>query len=135
MAIFAVVRRIAGKKLEARARDHHIVTDRPPDEGGSDAGCTSGELFLMAVGSCSTGSLRNFLEAQHAPVEGLQTALTFEPSSQPGARDKIVITVTLPAGLGAFSDEEIGAAATSGRVVSRVKLGSEIEVRIERPAA
>ena len=135
MAISAIVRRVAGKKLEAHARHHYVVTDRPPDEGGTDEGCTSGELLLMAVGSCATGSLRNFLDARRAPVDGLQTALSFAPSSQPEARDKIVITVTLPAGLGAFSDDEICAATTSGRVVSRVKLGSEVEVRVERPAA
>jgi len=132
MSISAVVRSIAGKRLEATARQHCVITDRPPAEGGNDAGCTSGELLLMAIGSCATGSLRNFLNAHEAPVEGLKTRIAFAPSSTPGARDKIVLVVTFPAGAERFGDEAIRAAATSGGVVSRLQAGSEIEVQIER---
>lgn len=133
MSVSAIVRTVTGKKLEARSRQHRVVTDRPPDEGGSDEGCTSGELLLMAVGSCATGSLRNYLQAQQLPTAGLQTELAFAPSAVAGARDKMVLVVTVPAGLDRCSDEALCAAATSGRVVSRLKLGSEVEVRIQRP--
>jgi uncharacterized OsmC-like protein len=132
MSISAVVRRIAGKRLEATARQHIVITDRPPAEGGEDRGCTSGELLLMAIGSCATGSLRNFLEAHEAPVEGLETRVALAPSSTPGACDKLVLAVTLPRGADRFDDETLRTAATSGGVVSRLQAGSEIEVRVER---
>lgn len=129
------VRRVTGRQLEASARGHVVRTDRTREEGGTDTGCTSGELLLMALGSCATGSLRNFLEGRGAPVEGLATELAFEPSATPGARDRIVIAVKVPAGAADIPDAEIALAAVAGRVVSRVRLGSEIEVRIERTGA
>ena len=132
MSTSVVVRRMAAKRLEAIARQHRVTTDRPLAEGGEDRGCTSGELLLMAIGSCATGSLRNFLEAHEASAEGLKTRVAFAPSSTSGARDKIVLAVTLPAGAERFDDNAIREAATSGGVVSRIRLGSEIEVRIER---
>lgn len=128
------VRRIAGKQLEATARGHTVRTDRPREDGGTDTGCTSGELLLMAMGSCATGSLRNFLEERGAPVGGLVAELAFEPSPSAGARDRIVVAVKLPAGAAGVTDAEIAQAALAGRVVSRVRPGSEIEVRIERAA-
>jgi hypothetical protein len=48
---------------------------------------------------------------------------------QPGQRDGIRITVVLPERLLAGGTEAIVDAATSGGVVSRVRLGSDIEVR------
>jgi uncharacterized OsmC-like protein len=126
------VRRVAGKQLEATVRGHTVRTDRPREDGGTDTGCTSGELLLMAMGSCATGSLRNFLEERGAPVGGLVAALAFEPSPTAGAPDRIVVAVKLPAGAAGVTDAEIAQAALAGRVVSRVRLGSEIEIRIER---
>ncbi len=66
------VRPVTGKKLLGSAGRHTVVTDRKVAEGGTDAGCTSGELLLLAMASCATGSIRNALvearagDRQHA---------------------------------------------------------------------
>lgn len=132
MPLTAIVRAITGKQLEARVGRHRITTDRSVEEGGTDRGTTSGGLLLAAVGSCATGGVRNFLQSQQVATEGLQTQVTFVPSDVPGARDKIRVEVTLPPGGERFSDNEIRAAATQGRVVSRVQLGSEMEILVHR---
>lgn len=124
----AKVKRLSGKQLLCAARNRTVVTDRPLDGGGTDLGFTSGELLLMAMGSCAAGSLRNFLEKQGVRCEDLGVEVFFEPVA--GERDRIVIEVSaVPQALVAGT-EGIKGAATAGRVVSRVALGSEIEVRL-----
>jgi OsmC-like protein len=117
-----------GKRLRLTARGHTLITDRPVADGGSDAGCTSGELLLMAIGSCCAGSVRNYLEERGTPCADLQVEVTFEPTG-PQMRDCIVITLRLPPGHHADDRAALSAAATAGGVTSRVKLGSTVIVR------
>ncbi len=124
----AKVRRLAGKQLLCTARNRALITDRPVESGGTDIGYTSGELLLLAIGSCATGGLRNFFESKGLPSQDIVTEVFFEPAA-PGERDRIVIEIDLGEERLHAGADAIKAAATSGRVVSRVKLGSEIEVR------
>lgn len=133
---FVTVQPLEGRKLFGVARQHAVITDRPAQEGGGDLGCTSGELLLLAIGSCVTGALRNFLEQKGIQAKGLKVEVGFEASAVADARDRIAIALdpgeTL---LGDTTDEALRCAATSGRVASRVKNGSEVVVRIIRPAS
>ena len=116
------------KRLLGVAGHHAIVTDRKIEEGGSDVGCTSGELLLLAIGSCATGSLRNFLKDSGLPVDGLEVDVNLEPSPV-GDRDAIAIDVSLPAEILVGRLDAIVTATQSGRVVSRIRLGSHVVVR------
>lgn len=122
-------RPIAGKKLLGTAGRHSVVTDRKVTEGGTDAGCTSGELLLLAMASCATGSIRNALAVRGTPLDDMRVDVDFVRPKQASARDRIRITVFLPAGVLVDSTEPIVTAAAAGSVVSRVKLGSDVEVR------
>jgi hypothetical protein len=124
-----IVRPIAGKKLLGSAGRHTVVTDRKAVDGGTDAGCTSGELLLLAMASCATGSIRNALAARAIPADDIRVEVELTPRKVPAARDGILITVFLPQRVLAVGTEPIVAAATSGGVVSRIRLGSDIEVR------
>jgi uncharacterized OsmC-like protein len=123
------VKRMQGKQLLCQAGRHTLVTDRKPADGGADAGCTSGELLLLAAGSCACGSVRNYLEARGLAAAELAVTVDFQPSPTPGARDMIVIALKLPGKTPREEIDTIKAAALSGGVVSRLALGSEIEVR------
>lgn len=125
------VTRLSGKQLRCRAGRHQLVTDRKPQDGGTDAGCTSGELLLAAIGSCAAGSLRSYLETLGYPAADFSLAVAFRPSTA-GVRDSIEINVSLPAGLPAPEPDAIEEAVLSGGVVSRLRLGSTIEVVLLR---
>jgi len=125
------VRPLEQKRLLATAGRHQIVTDRKINDGGSDAGCTSGELLLVAIGSCTTGSVRNFLRGSGLPTDGLEVNVDFEPSSQPGERDIISIVIWLPADILAQNSEAILEAARGGGVVSRMLLGPHVVLRCQ----
>jgi uncharacterized OsmC-like protein len=128
------VTRLAGKQLRCRAGRHQLITDRKPQDGGTDAGCTSGELLLLAIGSCAAGSLRSYFETRGCPAADFSLAVDFKPSAT-GARDSIVIEVSLPAGLPAQEPDAVKQAVLSGGVVSRLRLGSTVEiVLVRRPA-
>jgi uncharacterized OsmC-like protein len=122
------VRPIAGKKLLGSAGRHSVVTDRKIEDGGTDAGCTSGELLLLAVASCATGSIRNALAASGRSADDMRVEVELTAPQQAGQRDGIRITVVLPERLLAGGTLAIVDAATSGGVVSRIRLGSDIEV-------
>ncbi len=127
-----VVRRLEGRKLLCTAGPHQVVTDRKREDGGTDAGPTSGELLLLAIGSCAAGSLRTFLANAGHPSEGIAVQVAFEPSAT-DERDAVAIDVALP-GLDEIADRAgLEDAARSGGVVSRIALGSELRVRF-RPA-
>jgi uncharacterized OsmC-like protein len=132
MSISVQVQRLPGKQLKLRARNHTVIADRTAADGGTDQGCTSGELLLMAIGSCSTGSLRNFLEQHGVDVSHLKAEVLFRPSPVLGQRDSIVIAVEVGTEATCFDDETLARAVTSGRVTSRIKLGSEVDVTISR---
>ena len=123
------VRPVAGKTLIGTAGPHSVVTDRKAQDGGSDKGCTSAELLLLAMGSCATGSVRKALTARALSNDDIRVDVELVPPKQQAARDSILITVFLPQAVLAAGTEPIIAAATCGGVVSRIKLGSDIEVR------
>lgn len=123
------VKPVAGKKLVGTAGRHTVVTDRKPEDGGGDEGCTSGELLLLAMASCATGSVRNALAARSLPNDDIRVEVDLIPPKQVGERDGILITVLLPRTVCDAGETPVIEAATAGGVVSRIKLGSHIEVR------
>lgn len=134
MNIKANIVMLPGTKLLGTARNRSVITDRLTEDGGTDTGFTSGELLLLAIGSCASGGVRRYFSERGIAYSGLSLDVYFEPSATPGARDRIVIRLCFDA----TSDteaERITAAALSGRVASRVAAGSEIEVRFMNGAA
>jgi uncharacterized OsmC-like protein len=125
----ATIRQLDGKRLLGIARTHAVITDRPVEEGGADTGFTSGELLLLAIGACCTGSLRGYLEAQGRTVRDLEVNVHFEPGAEGAPRDRIVITLRLDPRDYRGDPERIKAAATSGGVASRLMQTSDVEVR------
>lgn len=118
---------IKGKKLLGTAGRHTVVTDRKAADGGTDAGCTSGELLLLAMASCATGSIRKTLASHALGANDIRVEVEFVPMAA-AERDGIAMTVYLPPKVLAAGIGPVVTAATSGRVVSRIKLGSAIDV-------
>lgn len=123
------VRRKEGRRLSCNAGQHEVVTDRKPQDGGTDAGCTSGELLLMAIGSCTTGTVRTFLDSQNVPCPELATEVSFQPSQSGGDRDAIAIDIRVPESIARSHGAQIETVPLNGGVVGRMRLGSELVIR------
>ena len=128
----AKVTRVSGKQLRCAIGRHVVTTDRKVEDGGTDAGCTSGELLLLAMGSCAAGSTRSYLESRGVACMDLVAEVGFEPSPTGAERDLIAITVTLPDSVPETEEPALRAAVLDGGVVGRLGLGSELAVRFKR---
>ncbi len=128
MAASARVRNLEGRKLEGTAGRHMVVMDRKLEDGGTDASCTSGEMLLLAIGSCASGGVRRFLQGRGAGQARFQVDVSFEPSPTGAERDMIRIAVALPAGLLDGGEAALEQEIMAGRVVGRLALGSEMEL-------
>ncbi len=82
------VERMDGRKLRCSVGQHVIVTDRKKAEGGTDAGCTSGELLLVSAGSCATGAVRRYLDGRGISSRDMAVEVSLKPASLPGSREK-----------------------------------------------
>lgn len=122
-------RPIAGKKLVGTAGSHQVVTDRKASDGGTDAGCTSGDLLLLAMASCATGSIRNSPAGRGLKEQDIRVEVDFVKPAQAADRDDLLISVFVPRDLVAAQNNAIVDAALRGGVVSRIKLGSQVIAR------
>ena len=129
MVVKASVVMLSGTQLLGTARSRTVITDRPLDEGGTDTGFTSGEMLLLAIGSCASGGLRRHFTESGTPCRNLRTDVRFDAPTAPGRRDRIVIDLTLDDAL-CTDWQRIRAAALSGGVTSRLAAASDIDVRI-----
>jgi len=123
--------RLNGTTLVGRARDHVVLSDRSLSDGGRDVGCTSGELMLLAIGSCVVGNL-NMVARQHGTDVGeLSADVHLEPPS-----DDSYGAITVDVVIGSDVPEETLAslrkAAGSGRVTGRFSQNSEVRIDIRR---
>jgi putative redox protein len=70
------VRQISATTSEAVARQHKVLSDRPPAKGGEDKGPMGGELLLMGLGGCFMSNLLAAVKAREADVQNIQIAIT-----------------------------------------------------------
>ncbi len=122
-------RYLSGRQRLGVARHHAVLTDRTREEGGTDIGCTSGELLLLAIGSCATGGVRKYLQAQGLPYDNLSITVSFAAHQEPRERDLIVVLVHVDEAARPHADA-IRAAAVGGGVTSRIHAGTGLQVRM-----
>ena len=122
------ITRMGGRKLRCTVGKHVIFTDRKAEDGGSEAGCTSGEVLLVAIGSCATGSARRYLDDNGLPSEHLAVNVGYEQAEPTGAHDLIIVDILVPAGL-EDHHTRIPTEALTGGVVSRFAPGSQIRIQ------
>jgi uncharacterized OsmC-like protein len=70
-------------QVEARARTHRIVVDRPADLGGEDLGMTIGELLLSSLGACTLLTVLSFCKSNGIAIEGGEVQLDAELAEHP----------------------------------------------------
>lgn len=86
-------------QFEIKAREHVIVSDQPPENGGFDEGMTPPELLLAALGSCAAFYATAYLRKYKLAVEGTRVRVTADKRKDPPRLDDFRIFVDVPAGL------------------------------------
>jgi uncharacterized OsmC-like protein len=91
-----LIRRRSGKELEASARFHRLLCDRPHAEGGDDCGMTASELMLSALGCCAMFSASAYLQARYLTLDNIEVRVSATRGGRPARLTEIGIEVEAP---------------------------------------
>jgi putative redox protein len=97
-----LVEHLGGVQFEIKARQHKIVCDQPPENGGFDEGMTPPELLLASLGSCAAFYAARYLKKYKLAAEGTRVRVTADKVSEPARMDNFRIEVEIPS---AVSDQ------------------------------
>lgn len=124
-----------GTKVEARFRDHSILTDQPEKTGGDNAGPQPFDTFLASIGTCAGFYALHFCRKREIPTSGL--ALTLETSRDPETRKLATITLqlTVPPEFPAKYEKAIVRAMDQCAVKKAILDPPKIETIIAQPLA
>jgi uncharacterized OsmC-like protein len=85
-----------GKRFEAIARDHRVISDQPLDDDGTDRGMTPPELFLASLGTCVGYYAAEYLNARNLPADQLEVKVSASKGGKPVRIASIDVTVIAP---------------------------------------
>jgi len=123
------VRYLGGKKFEMRARHHHVLSDQPFDDDGTDAGMTPPELFLSSIGACAAYYAEEYVHARGLPDEALEIRLSAQKGDKPARITSLRLDVIAP-GLNQRHRDGILRAVDACLLKNTLIVPPRIEVRV-----
>ncbi len=93
------VEHLGALQFEIKARQHAIVSDQPPENGGHDEGMTPPELLLASLGSCVGFYAAQYLRKHKLATEGTRVRVTAEKLKDPVRIDNFHIEIETTAPL------------------------------------
>jgi len=87
------VEHLGALQFEIRARQHSIVSDQPPENGGHDEGMTPPELLLASLGSCVGFYAAQYLRKHKLATEGTRVRVTADKLKDPARIDNFHIEI------------------------------------------
>jgi len=93
------VEHLGALQFEIKARQHAIVSDQPPENGGHDEGMTPPELLLASLGSCAGFYAAQYLRKHKLASEGTRVRVTADKLKDPARIDNFHIAIEAPVDL------------------------------------
>src|ERR1022692_5229162 len=93
------VEHLGALQFEIKARQHAILSDQPPENGGHDEGMTPPELLLASLGSCAGFYAAQYLRKHKLAVEGTRVRVTADKLKDPARIDNFRIEIDTAAAL------------------------------------
>jgi uncharacterized OsmC-like protein len=93
------VEHLGSVQFEIKARQHTIVSDQPPENGGFDEGMTPPELLLASLGSCAAFYAAQYLKNHSLATEGTIVRVSADKAKNPARLDNFRIALEIPCGL------------------------------------
>jgi putative redox protein len=87
------VEHLGALQFAINARQHSIVSDQPPENGGHDEGMTPPELLLASLGSCVGFYATQYLRKHKLATEGTRVRVTAEKLKDPARIDNFRIEI------------------------------------------
>ena len=93
------VEHLGALQFEIKARQHTIVSDQPPENGGHDEGMTPPELLLASLASCAGFYAAQYLRKHKLATEGTRVRVTADKLKDPARMGNFRIAVETPTAL------------------------------------
>lgn len=77
------VQHVDGMRFLATARDHTVVVDAAPEDGGGGTALSAPQLFGAAIGACILEFVGNSCQIRGIPVHSLSVDLAYEEIPKP----------------------------------------------------
>jgi uncharacterized OsmC-like protein len=90
------VEHLGALQFEINARQHSIVSDQPPENGGHDEGMTPPELLLASLGSCAAFYAAQYLRKHKLASEGTRVRIKADKLKDPARVDNFHIAIEAP---------------------------------------
>jgi uncharacterized OsmC-like protein len=90
------VNHLGDVQFEIKARQHTVISDQPPDNGGYDEGMTPPELMLASLGSCAGFYAAAYLKKHNLATVGTKVRVTCEKVKPPARLDNFRIEIEVP---------------------------------------
>src|SRR5271166_5245628 len=91
------VEHLGAVQFEIKARQHAVVSDQPPENGGHDEGMTPPELLLASLGSCVGFYAAQYLRKHKLATKGTRVRVTADKLRDPARIDNFRIEIETPA--------------------------------------
>ena len=93
------VNHLGDVQFEIKARQHTVISDQPPENGGFDEGMTPPELMLASLASCAGFYAAQYLRKYKLATEGVRVRVTAEKLKEPPRLGVFTIEVESPVAL------------------------------------
>ncbi len=90
------VEHLGALQFEIKARQHTVLSDQPPENGGHDEGMTPPELLLASLGSCAGFYAAQYLRKYKLATEGTRVRVTADKAKDPARMDNFHIEIEIP---------------------------------------
>jgi uncharacterized OsmC-like protein len=124
------VNHLGSVQFEIKARQHTLISDQPPENGGFDEGVTPPELLLASLGSCAAYYAAQYLRSHHLATEGTRVSVTADKAKNPARLDNFRIDIHVPVPLTADHEAGVGRAVHQCLIHNTLLNPPKIETKI-----
>lgn len=128
------VKHLGEVKFQIDARQHTLICDQPPENGGHDEGMTPPEFFLSALGSCAAFYAVAYLKKRGLP-QGVSVRVTADKAGPPARLDNFHIDVEVPVALSEADRAGIDQAAHRCLIHATLMHPPTVHIQLHAPVA
>ena len=90
------VNHLGSVQFEVKARQHTVICDQPPENGGFDEGMTPPELLLASLATCAGFYAAAYLKKHKLAESGTTVRVTADKVKPPARLDNFQIEIEIP---------------------------------------
>jgi putative redox protein len=117
--------------MQASARTHTVLVDRPSAKGGADRGPLGGEYLLVALGGCFASNLLAAIRARDATMTNLRIVVRGEMDGPPDRFKSFQMNVAAEHSDVELARRLIAIAARACAVTNTLRLSAPVSIEFE----